>query len=555
MIDRDIHRARALLIESNPLLRSVGVAMLRDVGIGHVATATRCDEARLLLEREPFHIVICEREGSSEGGNGQDLLDELRRERLLPQSAVFLMTAQRAEYNQVVEAAEAALDGFLLRPYTAAALAERLALARQRKRELSSLLEALDRGDTDAALIQAVRRFQERMPYWAWSGRLAAELLLARQRPAEALRLFDALSGATGTPAWAQLGRARALLAAGDAEQARRLLTELLEADPRAADAHDLIGRLFVDQSDFAAALVHYRQAAEITPGCLLRNQHAGALAFYQGDEAEALLRLLRAIGLGMQSKLFDALSMMLLALLHFDRADADGCLRMQQQLRAWRERHPASRRLQRFERAASILGLLLKQESQEAQRALQELAGAAHEPAFDLEAANLLLALWARLPAQERDAAAHAALVEQLSLRFANRRAVAEVLVAAARREPAVAAAVRRTLARNSMLGARELERARQGGVGAAMRALLEEGQRTLNRQWFELAGDIALRHGRDHPEAEALKAEAGAWLERLGGAQGQGSHIAGIQRSGRSPGALLLRTPSTLTPQTEAA
>ena len=62
MIDRDIHLARALLVESNPLLRSVAAAQLRDVGVGQVAQAPRVKDARLLLERGSFDIVVCNRD-------------------------------------------------------------------------------------------------------------------------------------------------------------------------------------------------------------------------------------------------------------------------------------------------------------------------------------------------------------------------------------------------------------------------------------------------------------------------------------------------------------
>ncbi|HLL19599.1 MAG TPA: response regulator, partial [Rubrivivax sp.] len=125
MIDRDIHLAKALLVESNALLRSVATGQLRDLGIGQVSNASRVKDARLLLERERFDIVICNRDFEGSDYSGQDLLDELRRENLLPHSTVFLMVVQTATYHQVMEAAEAALDGLLVRPYTAAVLSAR----------------------------------------------------------------------------------------------------------------------------------------------------------------------------------------------------------------------------------------------------------------------------------------------------------------------------------------------------------------------------------------------------------------------------------------------
>ena len=166
MIDRDIHLARALLVESNPLLRSVAAAQLRDLGIGHVTQAGKVKEARLLLERERFDIVVCNREFDDSDYSGQDLLDELRRENLLPHGTVFLMVTSQATYQNVVEAAEAALDGFLVRPYTASQLSARLQEARNRKRELVVLLTPYILNDSHDA-VAITDAFRNALGPWA----------------------------------------------------------------------------------------------------------------------------------------------------------------------------------------------------------------------------------------------------------------------------------------------------------------------------------------------------------------------------------------------------
>jgi len=540
MIDRDIHLARALLVESNPLLRSVGVAQLRDLGVGQVAQASKVRDARLMLEREAFDIVICNREFEGSDVSGQDLLDELRRERLLPHSTVFLMVTEGASYHQVVEAAESALDGLLVRPYTAAQLGARLTEARHRKRELADVLRALDAGESESALLRAVKRFQEQQTYGIYCGRLAAELLLTLQRPDDARRLFERLAQPKGGPAWARLGVARSLAAKGDNAAARRAVTELLQADPQSADAHDLLGGILVEQCDFDGALIEYRSAAELTPGCLLRAQHAGALAFYQGQGDEALRWLDRTLSLGVQSKLFDALTLLLIAMLRFDRGDAPGVGAMREQLRLFRERAPESRRLQRFERGAGALAALLAGQVTPALEALHALAAEAGGDDFDLEAANMLVALWARVPEAERPAEAHQALIEAVALRFCINKAIGEVLAASAGRVEPALGFIRRAQARVSATAEEAMDRALKGDPASAAHQLLETGERTLNAKLLEMAGAIARRYEAAVPEAAALCERAALALRRSCQAV---NHIAGIQRSGRSPGGLLLR------------
>jgi DNA-binding NarL/FixJ family response regulator len=539
MIDRDLHLARALLVESNAMLRSVAAGQLKDIGVGHVSNCSRARDARLLLERERFDIVVCSRELDGSDMSGQDLLDELRRENLLPPSTVFIMVAAQATYAQVVEAAESALDGFITRPCTTAVLAERLLEARQRKRALADILKAVDAGELEAAFARALKRFQERAPYGMWCGRLAAELLLRMDRPGDALKVFAKLHELKPAP-WAQLGVARAQIAANDLAAARRTTAEVLAQEPHNADAHDLMGRLLVDLCDFEAALGHYREAAGLTPGCLLRAQHAGALAFYRGEGAEALSHLERAMSIGAQSKLFDALTWVMAALLHLDAGNAGGVRAMREQLVRFRQKFPDSRRLARLEKACEVLSLLSGGEPVQALESLREWSAEVGQDDFDLESANVLLALWSRLPPQVLPKGPFEALVEQLAMRFATSKSIGEALVASARHDEAAAAVVRRCQASLSATTQRAMELSLSGQPARAVDELLESGAAARNAKLLEMAGLIARRQQAALADGGERERRATELLQRHCATV---NHIAGIQRTGRSPGGLQVR------------
>jgi CheY-like chemotaxis protein len=540
VIDRDLHRARALLVESNPILRSLSSAQLRDLGLGHVAQVSRARDARLLLERERFDIVVCTREFEDTDLSGQDLLDELRREQLLPHSTVFLMVTANASYHQVVEAAESALDGLLVRPYSGAVFGARLMEARNRKRELDQVLHALDAGETEVALVRAVKRFQEKQPYWLYCGRLAAELLLSLARPDDALKIFERVSQAKPGASWARLGAARCQMATGNSSGARKTIAEVLAAEPGSADGCELLGRILVEQCDFDAALAQYRIAADLTPGCLLRAQHAGALAFYQGQGDEALRFLERSLGMGVQSKLFDALSLLMLALLRFDMGDAKGLALMRAQLKGFRERYADSRRLQRFDLAAGTLVALLGPDPVSALPALTDLSSQALRSDFDLEAANMLLALWARVPPSVCVATGHEEMLERIGMRFSVSKAIVEVLLASSRRAEPALSVIRRCHARVTAISQEAMELTLRGDHGGAAQLLLQHGEQTLNAKLLELAGAVARKNRATVPNADELAERAAAIVRNSCQAV---NHIAGLQRSGRSPGGLQLR------------
>src|SRR5690606_4391287 len=151
VIENPLHEAQALVIEGNAQSRAIIVAQLRELGVGTVAQCGRVHDARRKLEAQRFDVVICEQRFDKESYSGQELLDDLRRHQILPFYTVFVMLTAEASYSKVAEAAESALDAYLLKPHTAARLADRILLARARKRALHEIFTAIDTQDFDRA--------------------------------------------------------------------------------------------------------------------------------------------------------------------------------------------------------------------------------------------------------------------------------------------------------------------------------------------------------------------------------------------------------------------
>jgi DNA-binding response OmpR family regulator len=112
-----------------------------------VMQAARAVDARRQLEFRSFDFVLCELHFADEASSGQDLLDDLRRNQLLPFSTIFIMITGEATYARVAEAAESALDGYLLKPHKAVHLGERLRQARIRKVSLQGIFSAIEAED------------------------------------------------------------------------------------------------------------------------------------------------------------------------------------------------------------------------------------------------------------------------------------------------------------------------------------------------------------------------------------------------------------------------
>lgn len=509
MLDRDIHQCKALVIDGNATSRSILVAQLREFGVGTVAQCGRVSDARVQLELRPFDIVLCEHNFHGTDYSGQQLLDDLRRHQLLPLSTVFVMITSEASYAKVTEAAESALDSYLLKPHTATALADRIQHARRRKRVLKDIFEAVDEGRFDDAATFCIERFRARGEFWLFAARIGTEVLLNLGRHAEAKELFEAVLQAQAVP-WAKLGIARAQIAGNEVQKATRTLESLIAEQPTYVDAYDVMGRLQLEQGNLDAAVAVYRQAVNLTPGSLGRLQKLGMLAFYMGDPAEAAKMLDRAVLLGISSKMFDFQTLVLLAFTRFRQQDTKGLQRCADNLAHALTRAPGSERLQRFSRVVDVLNLMLNKRVADAVQAIRGLADEVHAEGFDLEAACNLLTLVSHLSAGEVVLDRVEEWVDAIGLRHCTSKALSDLLARTASAHEPFAERIRACHHRVLQIAEKSMAHSLAGNPGAAVRGLIDQGRRTLNGKLLDNARLVLQRHHAKIADAAALEAEA---------------------------------------------
>ena len=538
-LDEEVAQDSALVIDSNATSRSVTVQNLRDFGFGTVRQATKMVDGRNMLEHRQFNLVVCDYNFDTESASGLALLEELRRENLLPYSTVFMMIASEATYNQVAEAAESALDGYILKPHSANSLAERIKEARQKKRVLRDIFMALEQRDYEVAAELCLKRFESRQLYWLYAARIGAELLLRQNRNAEAAKLFEAVVAAKTLP-WARLGLARAHFAEGDIGRARRSVEELLGDEPDNADAYDVLGQVQMELGQVEEARTTFETATQLTPECILRLQHTGTLSFYAGEGARASELLERAWTVGKRSRLFDFLSMLLLALIRFDSRQLTGLQVAMDHLERMANSHPQSTRLRRFYAISQVLWDVAHGQMDRGFSLAREISSDAMKPAFDLEAAMNTLAMQSRLLLHGFPLEEFKNTVTRIARRFSVSKAANQVLLTAALRRPDVGSWLAEALAETSHVAQNGVDMALNNEPQRAVEMLLQYGNLTYNARVIELAGQLLRRHAQKIDRASRLIDTQGVLARRF---CIPSTHIAGIRRSGRSSGGLLLR------------
>jgi CheY-like chemotaxis protein len=510
-----LHDAKALVIDGNPLSRSIIVGQLRDAGVGTIVQCPRVADARTKLETWPFDVVICEQYFDREATTGQELLDDLRRNQLLPFYTVFVMVTSEASYSKVAEAAESALDAYLLKPHTAAGLVERIVQARDRKDALRHIFTAIDEQRFDEAAQMCKAHFEQRKPYYLYAARIGAELMLRGGHLHEAEMFYEAVIAAKTLP-WARLGVARAQVEGGFQQRAVTTLESLIETDPGYTDAYDIMGRAQFELGNFQAALATFKRSTMLTPSSVNRLLKHGMMAWYAGEREEGIEMLDRATRLGLDSKLYDPQALVLLAFARLDNAEHKGLQRCREQMERIRDRYPDNPRPLRLLEVIEALVAIQDYQTAQALDDVRRMAKTIHQPAFDVESACNLLALMTRLAMRSIQLYEVDAAVDTMALRFCTSRALTELLVCAATGRQDFINRVRSGHAHILKQTEEAMSLSLKGDPQAAVIKLLNDGEQTLNAKIIESAHLVLQRYETRIPDHEELHKKAQAMRER---------------------------------------
>ena len=545
-LESDLSECTALVVDGNPTSRSILVSQLREFGLPTVVQAARTSDGRRQLESRTFDFVLCEQHFPDDTVSGQDLLDDLRRNQLLPFSTIFIMITGEATYTKVAEAAESALDGYLLKPHKAAQLFERIHAARIRKVSLQEIFSAIEAEEFEHAAQLCLERFRSKGLFWLYAARVGAELLLRIGQFAEAQELYEAVVAAKTLP-WAKLGVARAQLEAGQIMQATTVLERLIGEDPNFADAYDVLGRAQFELGRFDKALETYKMAAMLTPSSISRLQNLAMMTYYQGNHTEAEKLLERTARMGLDSKMFDAQTLVLLAFTRLELSDRKGLQRCRDDFTRLIEKSPDNLRLQRLSEVVVALNLIQQHLFSQAVDAVRTLAGKVRTPEFDFESAANMLALMALLANKAVRLEELESTVEVIGRRFCSNRSLTELLAASARAHPVYEERLRAMQSVILELAESAMALSLGGNPAGAVRNLLQQGKETLNARLIDNAWQLLQKHAAKISDAPALN-EA---LNALRGQYGTAAMRASLGEQKRQAGGLALRTGTRPAPE----
>lgn len=119
-LDKDM---KILIVDDFSTMRRIIKNLLRDLGFTNTAEADDGATALPMLQNGSYDFLVTD--WNMPGMTGIDLLKAVRSDAKLKDLPVLMVTAE-AKRDQIVEAAQAGVNGYVVKPFTAAVLKEKI---------------------------------------------------------------------------------------------------------------------------------------------------------------------------------------------------------------------------------------------------------------------------------------------------------------------------------------------------------------------------------------------------------------------------------------------
>ncbi|TFW11406.1 response regulator [Massilia arenosa] len=272
----------ALIIEPHAGMRSSIHNMLNLCGLTKIEHANSSNTAIKLLQLKQFDMILCEYD--LEGGqDGQQLLEDLRHHKLISLATMFFMVTAEGNHSKVVSAAELAPTDYILKPFTADRLLERIARALEKRNAFIPVYNLMEQGLQREAIDACIEGMKANPRFAIDFLRLRAELHMFLGEPHEAEPIYQQLVEAKAI-AWARLGLAKTLYMRERYAEAQTMLSDLVESNKKFVDAYDWLAKTHAAIGDMQKSQEVLSNAVSVSPHAVRRLRKLGEVALETGD-------------------------------------------------------------------------------------------------------------------------------------------------------------------------------------------------------------------------------------------------------------------------------
>lgn len=274
--------------------------MIRAFGVDSIEVASNGEDAVARCEFEEFDVILCDYNLGS-GKSGQQVLEELRHNKLLKQTSIFILITAETSKDMVMGALEYLPDGYITKPITKAVLQKRLDGMIEQREILKPINEAIDLGNIDQAIQLVNREMQSETKYLTWCLRKLASLYYIKEEYELARRIYEDVLSKRDI-GWAHLGLGKVYIALGRYDEAIEGLNSLIKQNGNLIEAYDWLAEAQLKKGKAKEAQATLKKAVEISPFAILRQSKLAEVCTKNKDVEGAAEAFKHTVKLGLNS-------------------------------------------------------------------------------------------------------------------------------------------------------------------------------------------------------------------------------------------------------------
>ncbi|MEM0912182.1 MAG: response regulator [Pseudomonadota bacterium] len=261
----DYSNKTCLVVEDRRPFMLLLKGLLANLGAGKVISEQSAEAALRTCRVQKIDIIVCDLHLGVNRKNGFEFLEEVRKDKIIKPSTVFIMISGESSRSMVLGSIEKQPDDYLVKPFSQAQLNARIARATMRRTTLSALYSQIDHNKLDLA-IQTCKHYLETEPrytsqllkylvqlYWKTKKYSAAEQLLQQildERPMH----------------WAAVAMAKTKFLLGNYEEAIDLGKKVIEQSRNTVEAYDIVADALLMSDKKSDALKYIQEALSLSP-------------------------------------------------------------------------------------------------------------------------------------------------------------------------------------------------------------------------------------------------------------------------------------------------
>ena len=274
--------------------------MINAFGVETIETASNGEDAVARCQSQEFDVILCDY-NLGPGKNGQQVLEELRYNKLLKETSVFIMITAETSKDMVMGALEYLPDGYITKPITKAVLQKRLDSMIEQREILKPISEAIDKGQLEQAIQLINREMQSQTKYASWCLRKLAGLYYALGDYLAAKKIYEDVL-AKRDIGWAHLGLGKVNLALENYDAAVDGLSDLIDKNPNLIEAYDWLSEAQLRKGKAKDAQATLKNAVSISPFAILRQSKLAEVCTLNKDIESAADAFRKTVKLGYNS-------------------------------------------------------------------------------------------------------------------------------------------------------------------------------------------------------------------------------------------------------------